>query len=114
MWLGLRLRLQELIGAYFAATFLWFIATREICDFRRSPVVEKGFVVPFSDKYGTCYASAYEGFWLHNVLWMVIPAVAIGFVVQVPRANIADMSRGRFLAFGMIILTLYGALWFLS
>jgi hypothetical protein len=114
MWLLLRLKLTELIGAYFAATFLWFFATREICSWRPSPVVEKGFDIPFSDKHGTCYASAYESFWLHNVMWMIVPAVAVGFVIRVPGANISDLSTGRFLGFGAIFLAAYLALWCLN
>ena len=47
MWLALRLELTELSGAYFAATFLWFFATREICSWRPSPVVDKGYDIPF-------------------------------------------------------------------
>ena len=114
MWLALRLELREPIGAYFAATFLWFLATREICSWRSSPVAEKGFDIPFSDKYGTCYASAYESFWLHNVVWMIVPAIAVGFAMRVPGTNISDLSRGRFLALGAIFLAAYLALWCLN
>jgi hypothetical protein len=114
VWPQLRLWLLELIGAYIAATFLWFVVTRAICDRRPSQVVEKGFVVPFSDKFGTCYASAYEGFWLHNILWIIAPAMAVGFILRLPRASVADMSRGRFLLFGAIILAAHVAFWYLN
>ena len=114
MWLALRLELTELSGAYFAATFLWFFATREICSWRPSPVVDKGYDIPFSDKYGTCYASAYESFWLHNVVWMIVPAVAVGFLLTIPQASIPDLSTRRFLGFGAFFLAAYLALWCLN
>jgi hypothetical protein len=114
MWLALRLELRELIGAYFAATFLWFFATREICSWRPSPVVEKGYDNPFSDKHGTCYVSAYESFWLHNVAWMIVPAVAVGFVMRVPGASVPRISTGRFLGFGGFFFAAYLALWCLN
>ena len=122
----------EVVGALMLSSFLFNGGLYNVCANHRprAPSPEKGWIFPFSTKFGTCYASKFETTVLNYFFFVWILLLLIGAilnstdkrqqiiydpnqkkVVSISFNDLGNYSYLRILIFFVIFLSIYLVVW---